>query len=114
MKPRTVIIDAREFNVNQPIGKWSSSPQTKRSEGWYELSPERGRWFFRRRDPVIVLDAWRLNPVLCHVSFIDLNGWIMCENKFNGFTPGAVPPNADRIYPVDLFHPLNAAYAELP
>lgn len=113
MKPRTVVIDAREFNVNQPIGKWSASPQTKRENDWYDCGI-RGRWFFNRRDPVIVLDAWRLNPVLCHVSFIELNGWIMTENKVNGFTYGAIPPGADRVFPTDLFHPLNAKYAELP
>lgn len=108
MKPITVTI-----NVNRPISQWSQTPDTKRDQGFYELG-ERGRWFFNRRDPVIVLDAWRMNPILCHVNFITTTGWIMCENKSNGFTYGAIPPGADRVFPTDLFHPLNAKWAELP
>jgi hypothetical protein len=110
-----VSIRPAQLNVNNPIAKWAGNPANYLESGWYDLSPERGRWYFRRRDPVIVLDPWGQHPILCHVSFIDRHsGWIMTENRINGFTYGSIRPDANRIFPVDLFHPLHAKFADLP
>lgn len=102
--------DMKDFNVNNTIGKWARDPAKYLYEGWYELGGRRGRWFFRRLDPVIVTDPYGLNPTFCHVNFLTRTGVIMCENRFNGFAYPAVPPDANRVWPVDLFHPLGARY----
>lgn len=100
-----------QSNLNKPIGQFTIDPTKYAAEGWYDLGGKRGQWYFRRRDPVIITDAHRQNPVLVHVNFITrADGYLVAENKDNGFAYPAVPPGADRVWPVTMFHPIGAKY----
>lgn len=67
------------------------------------LSPQRGTWEFNRGDPVIMTDAWRLNPVRGTVVEATPTGGLKmdCPRGLRYYAP----PDSDRVWPLDLFHP---------
>lgn len=67
------------------------------------LSPQRGTWEFNRGDPVIMTDAWRRNPVRGVVVEATQAGGLKmdCPRGLRYYAP----PDSDRVWPFDLFHP---------
>lgn len=73
-------------------------------EGWVKLSPERGKWFFRKGDRFIMTDAFRRDPIILTVAFIHSSGGITGEDHRGG--RHSAPPDSDRVWIPDIFSPI--------
>lgn len=73
-------------------------------DGWVILSPSRGKRFMRKGDPAICFDGYGRNPVVGKIAWVTSAGGAVVEAP-SGFRQPAAPPNSDRIWPIDLFHP---------
>lgn len=77
-----------------------------KTSGHVRLSPERGTWHFERKQQFVLLDAWHRNPIMLQVAYVTDSGGLVGEDIRGGRHYG--PPDSDRVWPLDLFHPNGA------